>query len=100
MKAWHLVVVTTVLIAGQALAGLAPLPRKVDITRFTCGELLSLRDEERDRGLIYLQGYMDGRRGLTVFDQKTAADAMDKLLDYCHTNPSSAVLEALARISP
>ena len=49
-------------------------PRKVEINKFTCGEFLALASgEERDRVLIYMNGYLDGTRKTAVWDAAPVA---------------------------
>jgi hypothetical protein len=94
-------------IAGAALlVGLAlPLPvealdipvRKVDITKFSCGEFSGVETGERDRILIYMNGYLDGTRKTTIWDAAQIGPRIDEVVRLCQEQPKLSLLDAFKR---
>jgi hypothetical protein len=101
----RLVVAPLALGCGVALAVLAPdtvraqglAPRLIDAGKVTCKELMSLPEERRDRFLIYLDGYINGTRNNTIWDERIEGARIDRAMADCKANPSSAVLDAFRR---
>ena len=89
------------------LAGLAlPLsahaieipPRKVEINTFTCEQFSALATgEERDRVLIYMNGYLDGTRRTATWDAALVGKRVDEVLRLCQENPKLTVINAFKR---
>lgn len=93
---------TAVLLAALALpapgAAIEIPPRKVEINKFTCGEFSSLATgEERDRVLIYMNGYLDGTRKTAVWDAGAVGKRVDEVLRLCREDPKLTVLNAFKR---
>jgi len=72
-------------------------PHRVELTTFTCGELLSLSGEARDRVLIYFNGYLDAKDGATVWVDKVVGERIDRALVYCKATPTLPLLDAFKR---
>lgn len=93
---------TAALLAALALpapgAALEIPPRKVEINKFTCGEFSSLATgEERDRVLIYMNGYLDGTRKTAVWDAGPVGKRIDEVLRLCREDPKLTVINAFKR---
>jgi HdeA/HdeB family protein len=93
---------TAALLAGLALpssgAAIEIPPRKVEINKFTCGEFSSLATgEERDRVLIYMNGYLDGTRKTAVWDAGAVGKRVDEVLRLCREDPKLTVINAFKR---
>jgi hypothetical protein len=73
------------------------IPRRIDITVFTCGDVLALNGEQRDRALIYFNGYLDGKAGATVWVEQIAGARIDRALAQCKTTPALPLLDAFVR---
>ena len=71
-------------------------PRVVRIDRVTCQELLSLPGEQRDRLLIYLNGYQDGKRQATIWDERLTGERIDRVVAQCKAEPQTSVLRAFS----
>lgn len=76
------------------------MPTRLDLDRFTCGELLGLDAERQERALVYLTGVMDGRRRTTGFDAEIAGHAIDRLLTACRATPSLIAVDAFMAAWP
>jgi hypothetical protein len=100
-------IVRSLMVASALLAGLelAPEamaieipPRKVEINKFTCGEFSSLQTgEERDRVLIYMNGYLDGTRKTTVWDATPVGKRIEEVVRLCREDPKLTLLNAFKR---
>jgi hypothetical protein len=72
--------------------------RRVDVSKFSCGEFSALQmGEERDRILIYMNGYLDGTRKATIWDAAQIGPRIDEVVRLCKEQPKLSVLEAFRR---
>lgn len=74
-------------------------PRVLQIDQLKCSELASITPERRDRLLIYFNGYVDGMRRHTVWDEVAVGAMIDRAVGYCQANPSETILSAFTRAS-
>jgi hypothetical protein len=72
-------------------------PHRIEVATFTCGEVLSLGGEARDRVLIYFNGYLDGKGGTTVWVAQVVGARVDRALAYCKATPTLPLLDAFSR---
>ncbi len=86
------------LLGGSTVA--QTMPRKIEVDKFTCADLLSTKNEERYRLLVYLNGYMNGLRGQKVWNEQTEGERIDRALKECGTAPTKTVLDVFARVWP
>lgn len=81
-----------------AAQGVAVPPRKVEINKLTCQEFSSVGGgEERDRILIYMNGYLDGTRKATHWDAEQVAPRIEAVVRICRDNPKLTLLDAFKR---
>jgi HdeA/HdeB family len=90
--------VSAILVAGAAAAQMSLTPRTIRVDDFTCGGLLSLAGEQRDRVLIYFNGYLDGMRKETVWDERLTGRRIDEVIASCQANPASTVLRVFNEV--
>lgn len=97
-------VIRGVLLPGMVAVTLLPgpsgaqvFPHRIDVATFTCGDVLSLGGEARDRVLIYFNGYLDGKAGTTVWVDQVVGARIDRALAYCRTTPALPLLDAFNR---
>jgi hypothetical protein len=88
-------IVVTVL-PGSGDAQVAP-PQSIDMAAFTCGDALALSGEQRDRVLVYFNGYLDGKAGTTVWVAQVVGARIDRVLAHCKTTPALPLLDAFTR---
>ena len=93
---------TAALLAGLVLPPAAQSieipPRKFEINKFTCGDFSALATgEERDRVLIYMNGYLDGTSKTAVWDAGSAAQRVDEVVRLCQQDPKLTLLNAFKR---
>lgn len=88
------------LVGGSLLpasGGAQVFPHRVDVTKFTCGEFLALSGEQRDRALIYFNGYLDGKSGTKVWADEVVGARIDRAVTACKATPTLPLLEAFRR---
>jgi hypothetical protein len=80
-------------------AGVEAQPvRKFEINKITCAEFTALTSgEERDRALIYMNGYLDGTKKATTWDAEVIGKRIDQVVSFCKANPRSGLLDAFKR---
>ena len=71
---------------------------KIEIGKMKCKELMAGSDSERDIGIAYYHGYMDGKKNVTTLDIAEASAVSDHVRDFCLSNPASTVMEAFAKL--
>jgi len=64
------------------------------IDKTTCRELLQMSGESRDFSMIFMHGFMSGKKNELLFDAPTLTAATDVAVDYCINNPDSTLLSA------
>jgi hypothetical protein len=82
--------IAVVLIAGSAWG--QPVPRILQLGAITCRELQELPGERRDRLLIYLTGYLDGKRGAAAWDEALTGQRIDRAIAACKASPDASLL--------
>lgn len=85
------------LVPERAPAQITLTPRVIQIDQVKCSDLPSAPDE--NRVLLYFNGYVDGMRGLKVWDERQVAELVDRALGYCKADPNAALLSAFTRAS-
>jgi hypothetical protein len=86
------------LLGGSTVAQI--IPRRIEVDKFTCADLLATKDEARYRLLVYLNGYMNGLRGQKVWNEQTEGERIDRAMKECSTAPTKAVLDVFASVWP
>ena len=69
-----------------------PAPRVIRLDTLTCQDALSLPIERRERLLIYLNGYLDGRRGASSWEERLTGERLDRALGECKLQPRASAL--------
>ena len=72
-------------------------PDRIDVRKATCAYLLSHTGETRARMLVYLNGYLDARTGVQLWEEKAAAARIERGLAACQASPSQPALEVFTR---
>jgi hypothetical protein len=83
-----------------ASGGMDAMPTRIDLTRFTCGDLLRLQADRQELALVYLTGVADGRRRASAFDAELAGKAIERLLASCKATPSLVLMDAFIAAWP
>jgi HdeA/HdeB family protein len=85
---------------AMASAQMNLIPRTIKIEVFTCGELLSLPGEQRDRALVYYNGYFDGLHKETTWDERVIGRRIDEVVAKCHASSSNTLLRVFSEVWP
>ena len=85
---------------SMPLAGSAQA-EKVDLGKFTCGELIELAEEEDVETLtmiyFWLDGYFSAKSGDTVLDADAVEESLTEILKRCATQKSATVLSVISQ---
>jgi hypothetical protein len=73
-------------------------PRVIQIDQLKCAELQTASDRT-DRLLVYFNGYVDGMRRHTVWDERQVGEMVERAVNYCKANPGESLLSAFTRAS-
>jgi hypothetical protein len=64
----------------------------IQIDNLTCREMLKMDGDERKFTLIFLHGFVSGKKSDLLFDGSALADATDVILDNCIDSPDDSLL--------
>ena len=64
----------------------------IQIDKMTCREMLKMDGDERKFTLIFLHGFVSGKKAELLFDGSALADATDVILDDCINSPDDSLL--------
>lgn len=78
------------LAAEEDAADNAPLTYKID--EMTCREMLVMRGEARDFTMIFMHGFMSGKKSELLFDPVPLTEATDLVINSCIDNPDGKLL--------
>ncbi|HEY7542543.1 MAG TPA: HdeA/HdeB family chaperone [Methylomirabilota bacterium] len=84
-------------IPERAPAQVTLTPRVIQIDKVKCSELQTPPDQKQERLLVYFNGYVDGMRHHTVWDERKVAELVDRAIAYCKADPTETVLSAFTR---
>ena len=75
-------------------------PRVLHIDRISCHEILALPGEQRDRVLVFFDGYVAGMRRSATWDERAQGQLVERAVQHCKANPGDPVLSAFTRAAP
>lgn len=82
---------------SPAPAQMTLTPRVIQIDKVKCAELLALPNDRADRLLIYFNGYVDGMRRRTTWDERVVGELIDRVVASCKADPDESILSAFTR---
>lgn len=91
-------------ILGVALAlALEPMPVAqaqvtLDVSKLTCGQLLSYKFTIAEKIGAWASGYHSGKRGSTSLDTHRLVENAKKLRNYCIRNNQTLVMDAIETV--
>jgi len=74
-------------------------PRVIQIDQVKCAEMQTGSDQKQERLLVYFNGYVDGMRRHTVWDERQVGAIIDRALGYCKADPTESLLSAFTKAS-
>ena len=96
-KAALLVVLGVVAVAFQAWGADSKSGGKVDVTKLTCKEVMAGSDMDRAVNAGFFLGFLAAKKNSTVVDLDASSAHTNRVLDYCLSNPTSAVMDAFTK---
>ncbi len=76
----------------------APAQKQMGIDELDCRTLLRLGGEERSFTILYLHGYVSGKRGQTLLPAQQLAQETDKVIDQCIDRPGDKILPLFDKV--
>jgi len=70
----------------------------VDVSKITCDQFVLFKIADPKNIAIWLSGYVHGRNNSTVVEPQTFDINMDRLKDYCLSNPKSVVMDGVQQL--
>jgi acid stress chaperone HdeB len=84
------------LIAGVAQPAHAQVT--LDLAKVTCEQWSGYKITNPQNIAFWLSGYYNGKRGQTVVDTQALAAHVNRLRDFCITNPQMPVMQAVEQL--
>lgn len=95
----HSKAVVATLLLGSAVVSTAGAQTLLDVSKITCEQFLLYKITDPNNIAIWLSGYYNGKRGNTVLDVQALQDRLGKLKDYCRSNYSMTVMQAVENLA-
>src|SRR5690349_7961000 len=70
----------------------------VDVSKITCEQFVLFKIADPKNIAIWHSGYVHGRNNSTLVEPQTFETNMDRLKDYCMTNPKSVVMDGVQQL--
>jgi len=70
----------------------------LDVSKLTCGKLLSYKFTTAEKIGAWVSGYHNGKRGNTYLDTHGLIDNAKKLRNYCIRNSQTLVMDAVETV--
>jgi hypothetical protein len=64
----------------------------IELQTMTCREMLKSEGEDRANTLIFMHGYISGKKGETTINAPILSDVTARILDTCIDNPEQTLL--------
>jgi hypothetical protein len=83
------------LAVALAAAPVAQAQVTLDVSKLTCGQLLSYKIATSEKIAMWLSGYHNGKSGNTALDTHGLVGNAKKLRNYCVRNGQTLVMDAV-----
>ncbi len=90
--------VTPLALAQDKTAAPGANQKQAGIDELDCRTLLRLGGEERGFTILYLHGYVSGKKGQTLLPAQQLALATDKVIDHCIDRPGDKLLAVFEKV--
>lgn len=70
----------------------------IDVAKITCEQFRSYSITDPKNIALWLSGYYNGQRNNTIISASSFSENLDRLKDYCITNPTTTVMQAVEAI--
>ncbi|MXN66930.1 hypothetical protein GR183_18610 [Stappia sp. GBMRC 2046] len=86
------------LLLGGAAAYAQDEAIKVEVDKITCREMLKMASDEREFTLIFMHGFISGKKGELLFDGPALTEDTDQILDACIGGPDETLLAVFEKV--
>lgn len=83
-------------VRGQKLSN-RDLSNSIDLARLTCRELLKSEGSDRSNLIIFMHGYMSGKKSDLRIDVPELSEVTDRVIDNCIDKPETELLRIFER---
>jgi len=70
----------------------------IDVTKITCEQFISWSLTDPRYIILWLHGYTNGKRNNTLIDQEQLKEDGAKVRDYCRSNRTNSVMQAVEAV--
>jgi acid stress chaperone HdeB len=70
----------------------------IDVSKITCEQFRGYAITDPNNIALWLSGYYNGQRGNTIVNVQVFKENLEKVKDYCITNPKGTVMQAVEAI--
>ena len=70
----------------------------IDVSKITCEQFRGFAITDPNNIALWLSGYYNGQRGNTIIEPQSLKENVEKLKDYCITNPKVPVMQAVETV--
>ena len=70
----------------------------VDVSKITCEQFRGYAITDPNNIALWLSGYYNGQRGNTIVNVQSFKENVEKVKDYCITNPKVTVMQAVSAV--
>jgi len=86
------------LTSAAAVPATAHAQVMLDVAKITCDQFAGYKITNPQNIALWMSGYYNGKRGNTSLDTQALAGKIEKLRDFCITNPQLPVMQAVERL--
>jgi acid stress chaperone HdeB len=70
----------------------------IDVSKITCQQFRGYAITDPNNIALWLSGYFNGQRGTTIINVQVFKEKLEKVKDYCITNPTVTVMQAVEAV--
>ena len=70
----------------------------IDVSKITCEQFRGFAITDPNNIALWLSGYYNGQRGNTIIEPQSFKENVERLKDYCITNPKVPVMQAVETV--
>jgi len=70
----------------------------LDLAKVSCDQWVAYKITDPQKIALWMSGYYNGKRGNTLVDTQGLTADVQKLRDFCLTNPQVPVMQAVERL--
>ena len=98
-KVYSRIILSTALVLGMTDIAVRAQDRPiedetstVELKTIACRRLLKLNDSEKEAAIMFLHGYISGKKRELIVNVPALSEISDKVIDHCIDNPNDFLL--------